>query len=190
MGSHVSSARAHPVTARRTRTPLPTHARAMDAVRRIVHALHRSARDVERAIGLSGAQLFVLQQLEREPADSVNELAARTITHQSSVSVVVQRLVQRGLVRRSRPPGDRRRVHLEITGAGSSVLRRAPTTAQAQLVAGLNVLPPRRVQTLARALEQWLDAARFTGPAALFFEDDGRTRARRAGRAPRSTRRG
>ncbi len=146
----------------------------MDAVRRIVHALHRSARDVERTIGISGAQLFVLQQLAREPADSVNELAARTVTHQSSVSVVVRRLVQRGLVRRTRAPDDRRRVHLEITDAGAALLRRAPTTAQARLVAGLTAMQPRRVASLARALEQWLAAARLPSPAALFFEDGGR----------------
>jgi DNA-binding MarR family transcriptional regulator len=34
-------------------------------------------------MGISLAQLFVLQQLNEKPADSLNELADRTATHQS-----------------------------------------------------------------------------------------------------------
>jgi DNA-binding MarR family transcriptional regulator len=59
----------------------------LDAVRRIVQALRESSRQAERQVGLSGAQLFVLQKLAESPASSVNELAARTHTHQSSVSL-------------------------------------------------------------------------------------------------------
>ncbi|HET7583462.1 MAG TPA: MarR family transcriptional regulator [Gemmatimonadaceae bacterium] len=161
----------------------------MTAVRRIVQALHQSARDVERALGISGAQLFVLEQLAREPAESVNALAARTVTHQSSVSVVVRRLVERGLVRRSRVREDRRRVRLEITPDGAAVLRRAPITAQARLVTGLRALPARSVQRLAATLEQWLGEARIPLPAPLFFETGEGGGSARASRRPPRTRR-
>src|SRR4051794_8130303 len=65
----------------------------MDAIRRIVRVLRVSSRAAEKQVGLSGAQLFVLHKLADTPALSLNELADRTRTHQSSVSVVVQRLV-------------------------------------------------------------------------------------------------
>src|ERR1019366_5949434 len=64
----------------------------MDALRRVVRDLRLSARDAERSAGISGAQLFVLQSLAEEPASSLNVLADRTLTDQSSVSVVVNRL--------------------------------------------------------------------------------------------------
>ena len=67
----------------------------LDGVRRIVHALRASSRRAEQDYGLSGAQLFVLQRLADAPALSVNELAARTHTHQSSVSTVVAKLVEK-----------------------------------------------------------------------------------------------
>src|SRR5690348_4180204 len=80
--------------------------RAVAALRRIVLAVRLSARRAERELGLSGAQLFVLQQLGASPVHSLNELAERTRTHQSSVSVVVRRLVARGLVTRTRATDD------------------------------------------------------------------------------------
>src|SRR5689334_15186059 len=92
--------------------------RSMNAVRSIVRAQRINTRAVELKMGISLAQLFVLQQLADRPADSLNELAERTATHQSSVSVVVRRLVERGLVSRTASANDRRRIEIEVTPAG------------------------------------------------------------------------
>ncbi|HEY7394673.1 MAG TPA: MarR family winged helix-turn-helix transcriptional regulator, partial [Gemmatimonadaceae bacterium] len=83
--------------------------RSMNSVRSIVRALRINTRAVELKMGISLAQLFVLQQLAERSADSLNELAERTATHQSSVSVVVRRLVERGLVSRTPSTTDKRR---------------------------------------------------------------------------------
>src|SRR5262245_15390338 len=106
----------------------------LDGVRRIVHALRASSRWAERHVGLSGAQLFVLQKLAESPSASVNELAARTHTHQSSVSTVVSRLVERGLVRRSPSATDGRSVELVLTRRGQKAAVRAPDAAQELLI--------------------------------------------------------
>src|SRR6266851_1467874 len=50
----------------------------LDCVRRIVRALRESSREAERKVGISGAQLFVLQQIAAGQARSVSELADRT----------------------------------------------------------------------------------------------------------------
>src|SRR5215470_9599078 len=81
----------------------------MDALRRIVRGLRLTARDAERSAGISGAQLFVLQSLAEERASSLNDLADRTLTDQSSVSVVVKRLADRKLVARKAAADDARR---------------------------------------------------------------------------------
>ena len=73
----------------------------LDGVRRIVQSLRESSRWAEKHVGMTGAQLFVLQKLEESPAQSLNDLAARTHTHQSSVSTIVARLVDQGLVTRT-----------------------------------------------------------------------------------------
>ena len=66
--------------------------RVIDSIRLLVKALRDSGRDAEQKLGITSAQLYVLQALRDHPA-SINELAARTCTHQSSVSMVVARLV-------------------------------------------------------------------------------------------------
>lgn len=73
----------------------------LDAIRHIVRVLRVSSRAAEKHVGLSAAQLFALHTLAEGRTLSVNEVAQRTFTHQSSVSVVVQRLVRRGLVTRN-----------------------------------------------------------------------------------------
>jgi len=145
---------------------------ALDALRSIVRALRLNSHAVERRTGLTGAQLFVLQQLAEGPARSMNELAARTLTHQSSVSVVVSRLVERGLATRTASRTDARRTEIGLSAKGRAVLRRAPVTVQAQLVAGLRKLPAARARSLAASLAQWIRAAGIESaePPMLFEE--------------------
>ena len=146
--------------------------RVMDALRMVVRAVRLSGRAVERAIGISGAQLFVLEQLRDAPATSVNELAARTSTHQSSVSVVVSRLAGRGLVART-PSADKRRLEISITPPGQELLAIAPETAQSRMVAALQRIPLERVTELAAALAALVRAMGLAdAPAPMFFEDD------------------
>src|ERR1700755_2903874 len=114
--------------------------RAMNAVRSIVRAQRINTRAIELKMGISLAQLFVLQQLAERPADSLNELAERTATHQSSVSVVVRRLVERGYVSRTASPSDQRRIEIDVTSAGRALLADAPVTVQQQLIRGLNTM--------------------------------------------------
>src|SRR5919202_5994948 len=127
---------------------------ALDAIRRIVQALRASARTAEQRLGVSGAQLLVLQALSEAPANSLNDLAARTFTHQSSVSVVVERLVRRRLVSRNRSAEDARRVTLALTAAGRALLESAPETAQVRLVSALRQLSARERRALTSVLEK------------------------------------
>lgn len=152
--------------------PDRTVTRAVDALRRILRAVRLSARRAERQLGLSGAQLFVLQQLRARPATSLNELAARTHTHQSSVSVVVRRLVERGLVTRTKAAGDSRRVELRLSAAGRGVLRRSRPVAQLQLIHALGQLRPAQRRELAATLERVVLEMGLAGsPAAMMFRD-------------------
>lgn len=146
----------------------------LDAVRRIVQALHESSRRAERHVGVTGAQLFVIQALADAPGASLNELAERTHTHQSSVSVVVTRLVDRGLVRRAKAEHDGRRLQLSLTRTGRQLAGRAPDLAQDRLIAAVNGLPARRRAVLADSLKELAQAVSGARRAEMFFEDGSR----------------
>jgi len=151
----------------------------LDSVRRIVRALRESSRAAEGRVGVSGAQLFVLQKLADAGALSLNELAERTLTHQSSVSVVVSRLEEAGFVRRARSAEDARRLEITLTRAGQALLAKAPGAAQELLIGGVRKLSPRERQQLARGLARLVDAMGIEERTpSMFFEDEPR-RARR-----------
>jgi DNA-binding MarR family transcriptional regulator len=144
----------------------------LNGLRQIVRSLRVSSRMAEQQVGLTGAQLFVLQCLARQSPCSVNELAARTATDQSSVSVVVSRLVAAGHVRRTPSKTDRRRVDLTISRSGRALLEQAPEAAQDRLIAGLLQLSSSELKTLSRLLGRVVDAADVSGEApSLFFEE-------------------
>ena len=155
----------------RTRKDSADLTAALDAIRRIVQSLRVSARAAERRLGVSGAQLFVLHALAEAPAHSLNELAARTFTHQSSVSVVVDRLVRRRLVSRTRSAEDGRRVVLALTPSGRSLLRSSPEVAQIRLIGALRNLSGSECRVLARHLGRIVREMGVTDAPALFFED-------------------
>lgn len=143
--------------------------RVMDAIRRIVQELRVASRQAERDFGLSAAQLFVLQKLAGSQATSLNELAARTLTHQSSVSVVVHRLVQRGLVTRSEWQADARRIVLSLSQSGRALVRRSPQAAQEKLIEAIKGLSVQQRRTLARLLEKISQQRGAEAPAPMFF---------------------
>src|SRR5258708_6638855 len=70
----------------------------LDSIRRLVRSLRLFSREAEQKLDLSAAKLFVLQQLSATKPVSMKELARRTYTDQSSVSTVVSRLAEKGLV--------------------------------------------------------------------------------------------
>jgi DNA-binding MarR family transcriptional regulator len=157
MGSNISSPHAREV---------------LDAIRRIVQALRESSRAAEKRVGLSSAQLFVLQTVAESPGLSLNELAERTRTHQSSVSAVVGRLARARLIERGTSQGDARRAEIRLSGRGRTRLVRAPRAAQELLVATVDGMPRTERQQLAASLQRLV-----TGMAlpkrrpSMFFED-------------------
>jgi DNA-binding MarR family transcriptional regulator len=121
----------------------------------------------------------------RSPAASLNDLAERTFTHQSSVSVVVERLVRRRLVSRERSAEDGRRIVLSLTPAGRRVLEAAPEIAQIRLIGALRALSASERRALARTLGRLSEAMGVTSPPSLLFEDDAPATVRRQ-RTPRA----
>lgn len=153
----------------------------LDDFRRLVRLLRESAVEAERRVGISGAQLFVLQRLAARPL-TVGELAQATLTHQSSVSVVVKRLEERRLVARSPNPGDARSSRIALTSKGQAIVRKSPPLAQDRLMAAVDALGPRRRKLFAALLEEVLSGAAADGTTpTMFFEESpagGRTRSK------------
>jgi len=147
--------------------------RILDSIRRLVRLLRLTDRAAQNELGLSGAQLFVLHELGKTPAMSLSELAEKTRTDQSSVSVVVSRLVERGYITRERDSRDARRLVLSLTPAGRALADESPPVAQEKIIEVLErmSLSERRrfADTFSRIIEE-LGEAR--GVAPMMFEEE------------------
>jgi len=151
--------------------------RILDSIRRLVRMLRVTDRQAQAELGVSGAQLFVLTELGRTPSLSLNDLALRTLTDQSSVSVVVTRLVDAGLVTRDRDTRDARRLVLNLTRSGRALLQRAPPVAQERLLAVFDRLSDDDRKRFADTFEEIAEnIGGDEGPAPMLFEDDSSAR--------------
>ena len=153
----------------------------LEALRRLVRTLRLADRAAVSRLGLSAAQLFVLERLAEGPVGSMAELAGRTLTDASSVSVVVQRLSERGLVVRATAPDDARRTTLRLSSAGKRLLTTAPRSPQADLLEALERMSAPERKELERLLERLVREMGIdeTAPTPMFFEGERRVGRRR-----------
>lgn len=163
---------------------------ALAGVRRLDRGLRLAARQVERATGLSAAQLFVLEHLDDAEGLSLNELADRTFTDRSSVSAVVDRLVEAELASRTADPADKRRAAIRITRRGRAVLAGAPAAPTELLLRGLSRLTSGQLTTFGSTLALLNDELGFATADMLFerVEEPASTNPRRQTRGGRETR--
>jgi MarR family transcriptional regulator, organic hydroperoxide resistance regulator len=146
--------------------------RILDSIRRLVQLLRLSDRAAQMRVGLSTAQAFVLAELGKEDALSLKDLAERTRTDQSSVSVVVARLVASGYITRERAEDDARRLVLKLTRNGRAALQRVPAVAQERLIEALETLPASARRQFADTFTKLIEAmGAEKGTPPMLFED-------------------
>ena len=126
----------------------------VDAIRAIARDLRSSGRQIEQTSDVTGAQLDVLRALQSGPAYSINDLAARTFTHQSSVSMIVGRLAGEGLVTRTPSKTDARRLAISLTARGKATLKRSPDSSEQLLLTALKGMNRQELADLAGCLEK------------------------------------
>lgn len=144
----------------------------VNALRRIVQALRHSSNECKEFSGLTGAQFFVLKQVQAKNGLSMNELAELTCTHQSTVSEVVGRLEAKKLVARRKSSEDGRKIEITVTPKGARKLGAGVMTMQERLIEAIATMPRSKVSQLAGLLTEMNEAAGFAHEkAAMFFEE-------------------
>jgi DNA-binding MarR family transcriptional regulator len=156
--------------------PSAARTQALHRVRTLISALSHSARAVERSTGVTNAQLFLLQQLESTAALSVSDLAARARTQQSTVSIVVARLVRAGLAAKRKSAEDGRIAAVSITPKGRRLLAHAPAPPTSLLLHAIEALSDRDARALAAGLHALISALDLTPPEITMLFEHATTR--------------
>jgi len=153
--------------------PTDTDSLAADLARsvgRLRRSLNREVRAGTAIPPLPEAQMEILRLVDRRPGLRVQDAAAELRLAPNTVSTLVHRLVDAGLVRRVADPDDGRVAHLRLSAAAEQRLRRWRDRRQEILAARLadldsadRLVVERAVPVLER-VAAWLEGGRSPEP--------------------------
>jgi DNA-binding MarR family transcriptional regulator len=138
-------------------------ARALQVLKkfRIIYgSVRQHFREVEKTCGVTGAQLWVMQEVANTPGIGVSELAGRLSIHQSTCSQLVEKLVTRKFVIKERSKEDQRRVGLHPTKEAIELVKSAPGPAEGVLPEALHTLSADTIRKLDAVLEKVIEQLR------------------------------
>lgn len=135
------------------RKPSVSPLSVLQRFRVLIRTAQRHSQWIERKSGVTGAQLWALQELSEADGLRVGELAAKMALHQSTASNMVDKLESAQLLRKERTSADQRVVRLYLTEAGRALLARSPSPARGVLPEALRVLDEESLMRLQRELD-------------------------------------
>ncbi|WP_112321109.1 MarR family winged helix-turn-helix transcriptional regulator [Oceanibium sediminis] len=127
------------------------------ALRRILRATELYARDLAQAAGVTPAQLRVMQIVDELDSATPKVLANQMGVSQATVTVLLDKLVARGIVERSPSERDRRQVNIVMTDYGQRALEEAPNALQQRYVRAFSALADWEQAQLLSSLERVAD---------------------------------
>lgn len=106
----------------------------------LIRTAQRHSQWIEKQSGVTGAQLWSMQELMENPGLRVGDLAKHMALHQSTASNMIDKLETTGLLRKERQVSDHRVVRLYLTEAGAAILAKAPSPARGILPEALRMM--------------------------------------------------
>jgi DNA-binding MarR family transcriptional regulator len=116
--------------------------------RQVFNAVKSHFQQVEKTVGMGGAQVWALSVVRDHPGIGVGALARAMSIHQSTASNLVRTLMEREMVVAVKQGADRRAVQLNLLPGGAKVLRNAPGPFAGVLPDALKALSPATLQRL------------------------------------------
>ena len=113
---------------------------ALVALRRILRVTELNARKLANQSELTASQLLVMQHVAQYGKALPSAIARAVDLKQATVTVLVNKLEEAGLVTRRRDTDDRRRVWIELTDDGKTALERSPDLLQNRFERGFEGL--------------------------------------------------
>lgn len=117
-----------------------TPAQVLRRFRVVFNAVRSHFRDMEKQVGLGGAQVWALSIIKATPGIGMGGMAQAMDIHQSTASNLVKALQKKELIQMSKSEEDRRNVQLKILPAGNALLRKVSGPFEGVLPAALSEL--------------------------------------------------
>ena len=121
-------------------------------IRRLMQGNYLYNKELNKKYQVSAPQLSSLLALYENGPLPPSQIAKYIMVNSSTVTGIIDRLEQKGLVQRSRISTDRRVITVTLTDKGRELAEHAPPPIQEKMVEGLQKLPPNEIEKIVQAL--------------------------------------
>lgn len=123
-------------------------------IRRLIQAREHHTKELNKQYQVSTPQLNCLLALFEKGPLPPSRIAKEVLVESSTVTGIIDRLEQKGFVRRVRSAQDRRKIFIELTESGQILAESAPPPIQQKIYDGLKNLPERDLKIILEGLSQ------------------------------------
>lgn len=128
------------------------------ALRRIVSLIYQDSRKMIKRFGITGPQSLVVKSLYNASQSLSSAALSRQLNvTPSNITGIIDRLEERGMVKRSKKEDDRRTTLIELTDEGVEAGRTLPDLVEEKLMSGLGDLSPTEIYGIYSALKTIID---------------------------------
>jgi len=106
-------------------------------IRKLMQAGERYTKELNKKFSVSAPQVACLLALLDNGPIAPSQIAKKIMVESSTVTGIIDRLEQKGLVARTRVSQDRRVITIELTDSGRRLAENAPPPIQHKIVKGL-----------------------------------------------------
>jgi DNA-binding MarR family transcriptional regulator len=123
------------------------------SLRQIIRATDLQSKRVMKTCGLTIPQVMVLKAIESLGDVTVKRISGQVSLSQATVTTILNRLEDKGLIERVRSARDRRIVNARMTDAGQSMLSSAPPLLHEEFIRQFEALPSDQMETILASLQ-------------------------------------
>ena len=112
-------------------------------------------KDNVKKTGLTGAQLWIMQQVYNFNGISNSELSKNLTIHVSTCSLLVNKLIKKNLIEKTRDPKDERKIVLTLSQKGKQLMAKAPKSPEGAIPSTLKKLNIEELEELNTVLTKF-----------------------------------
>lgn len=122
-------------------------------LRRIIHATDLQSRRIAKVCGMTIPQVMVLNSIDQLGDVTVKRISDEVSLSQATVTTILNRLEDRGLLERVRNADDKRIVNARLTAAGKAALAASPPLLHESFIQRFECLSKREKEKILSSLQ-------------------------------------
>jgi DNA-binding MarR family transcriptional regulator len=134
-----------------------TSVKVLRRFRVVFNAVRSHFREVEKQVGLGGAQVWALSLIQLNPGIGISAIATGMDIHQSTASNLIKALLSKNLITIEKSADDRRSVQIEILPDGSDILSKVSGPFEGVLPVALSKLSAETLERMDRDIGTLID---------------------------------